>query len=120
MGTKGAAALDVGFNAGAEYIDQKGKKNVGMAIQNGAIDTVTSIGPVSGAMYGAEFGPFGAAIGGVAGTAMAITKFIDPKIGSHLKGDLKGTNKVIGKINDSAKSNIRSFVDSQKIQNEAI
>ncbi|MQS53550.1 hypothetical protein [Companilactobacillus mishanensis] len=101
VGTKGAAALDVGFNAGSELIDQSGKKSFGMALQNGIIDTVTDINPVTGALYGeAMFGPIGAAAGAGVGSLMAIAKHFNPNMGNDIKHSLKGFNKSIAKINE--------------------
>lgn len=54
------------------------------------------------------------------GAGIWAVKLNNPKINGQIKGDLKSTNKAVGKINDSVKSNIRTFTNAQRMQNEAI
>ncbi|UQS84304.1 T7SS effector LXG polymorphic toxin [Bombilactobacillus thymidiniphilus] len=97
-------AIDGFTNIAFDYASQKGKKHdLGRAVSDGAVDTITGIGPVSGAVTGAEiggiFGPGGAAIGAIGGAAvggfMSLKKFSDPKFGDHLKKNAHNVEKNI-------------------------
>lgn len=91
----GSAALVEGGKLITSSIDDfKSTHDLGKALVGGTIDTVKDVGPVNGALIGAEFGPVGALIGGGIGAANKLAQYIDP----HLYGNIKkGAYKIVGK-----------------------
>ena len=77
--------LDTIINIGVDWADDK-QHNLGHAVSDGVIDSITSVGPVSGAMAGATvLGPVGVGIGVAAGVIIQGTKFIYPKFPGKIK-----------------------------------
>ena len=76
--------LDTIINIGVDWADDK-QHNLGHAVSDGVIDSITSVGPVSGAMAGAVGGPWGASAGFVVGSINQIYKFFHPKASANAK-----------------------------------
>ena len=76
--------LDTIINIGVDWADDK-QHNLGHAVSDGVIDSITSVGPVSGSMAGAVGGPWGASAGFVVGSINQIYKFFHPKASANAK-----------------------------------
>lgn len=76
--------LDTIINIGVDWADDK-QHNLGHAVSDRVIDSITSVGPVSGAMAGAVAGPGGAIFGGILGAGIQIGKFFFPKFPGKIK-----------------------------------
>ena len=76
--------LDTVVNIFVDWADDK-QHNLGHAVSDGVIDSITSVGPVSGAMAGAVAGPWGAGAGFLAGSINQIYKFFHPKVSANAK-----------------------------------
>lgn len=95
---------DIGFEGVSGGIEEYSKtKDVGKAVKHGALDAVSSIGPLEGATLGAAVGSVipgigtavGAAVGATIGGAIQVTKWIEP---DFFDNPVEGTKNVINKI----------------------
>ncbi|WP_159428405.1 T7SS effector LXG polymorphic toxin [Streptococcus equinus] len=95
---------DIGFEGVSGGIEEYSKtKDVGKAVKHGALDAVSSIGPLEGATLGAAVGSVipglgtaaGAALGASIGGVIQITKWVEP---DFFDDPVKGTKNIINKI----------------------
>ncbi|SDQ02831.1 LXG domain of WXG superfamily protein [Streptococcus equinus] len=88
---------DIGFEGVSGGIEEYSKtKDVGKAVKHGALDAVSSIGPLEGATLGAAVGGVpGAVIGAGVGAAIQGVKWIEP---NFFDDPVKGTKDIIKKV----------------------
>ena len=97
--------LSSGISSINEYTDpnSRGHNHMGKAITGGTIDTVLSMGPVEGALIGAQFGPGAAIGGGIIGGANTIVQAIFPDMKKNTK------NWVYDRIDDLGDPNSLTY-----------
>jgi gas vesicle protein len=72
--------VDSGFSAFNAYHNKESEtyKDLGKSVGGGIIDSITSVGPIEGALMGASFGPWGAFGGFIIGGTMYGSQLIFP------------------------------------------